>query len=501
MKVRAAGLTAAVCAMLLSSCDLAPTYDPPRPDVPESYQGSTLFRAARPDAVLSPGGSWWTLFGDAELNQLEEQLEHANPTLQAAAEEYAQARDLAAEAQSALYPQFGIEAQSSQNKQSAHRLFRASSTAGHTRQASNEITGTASWEPDFWGAIRNGARQQKRLAQASAADLATARLLLEAELANDYMGLRGLDAELEVLRRSIVAYKLEVEVTRLRAQGRIASGLDLARALSNLGAAEAQQSDTQLQRDVMQHAIAVLVGATPSRFTITPVNELEMIPPQIPAGLPSQLLERRPDVASAERQMAAANASIGVSRAAFYPNVTFGATGGFQDSALNLASLPNSLWSVGATAMLPLFEGGLRRAELQHSWSLYAQTCDDYRATVLAAFQDVEDGLSETQRLATEVKQQKLAADEADKALSIATMLFKDGLDNYLSVAVAQVQALAALTLEVQVRTRQLQAAVALVRALGGGWTVKALPSEKQTLPFGPLDYQSLSARPAPAGD
>ena len=261
-----------------------------------------------------------------------------------------------------------------------------------------------------------------------------------------------------------------------------------------MGAAEAQQSDTQLQRDVMQHAIAVLVGAMPSRFTIAPANELAITPPQIPVGLPSELLERRPDVASAERQMAAANASIGVSRAAFYPNVTFNATGGFQDIGLNLASLPNSLWSVGATAMLPLFQGGLRRAELQHSWSQYAQTCDDYRATVLAAFQEVEDGLSETQRLEAEVRQQKMAADEADKALSIATMLYKNGLDNYLSVAVAQVQALAALTLEVQVRTRQLQAAVALVRALGGGWTVKALPSEEQTLPFGPLDYQSLSA-------
>jgi len=207
MKVRAAAPAAAVCAMLLSRCDLAPTYEPPRPDVPESYQGPT-FRAARPDAVLSPGGSWWTLFGDAELSKLEEQLQQANPTLQAAAEEYTQARDLAAVAQSALYPQFSTEAQSSQNKQSAHRLFRARSTVGRTRQASQEITGTASWEPDFWDAIRNSANQQKRLAQASAADLATARLLLEAELANDYLGLRGLDAQLEVLRRSIVAYKL-----------------------------------------------------------------------------------------------------------------------------------------------------------------------------------------------------------------------------------------------------------------------------------------------------
>jgi outer membrane protein TolC len=205
--------------------------------------------------------------------------------------------------------------------------------------------------------------------------------------------------------------------------------------------------------------------------------------------VPSELLQRRPDIASAERQMAAANASIGVSRAAFYPNVTFSLAGGFADSGFNLLSLPNSLWSVGAGAMLPLFDGGLRRAQLRHSWAQYAQTRDNYRATVLAAFQEVEDGLSLTQRLATEVTQQRAASDQATQALSISTMLYEDGLDNYLSVAVAQVQALAAQTAEVQLLSRQMQASVSLIRALGGGWTAQALPTERQTLPFGPLDY------------
>jgi outer membrane protein TolC len=205
--------------------------------------------------------------------------------------------------------------------------------------------------------------------------------------------------------------------------------------------------------------------------------------------VPSQLLQRRPDIASAERQMAAANASIGVARAAFYPNVTFNLTGGFQDSGFNLLSLPNSLWSVGAGAVLPLFDGGLRRAQLRHSWAQYAQTRDGYRATVLAAFQEVEDGLSQTQRLATEGSQEHEASDQAVQALSISTMLYKDGLDNYLSVAVAQVQALATQLTEVQIRIREVQAAVSLIRALGGGWSVQALPDEKQTLAFGPLDY------------
>jgi outer membrane protein, multidrug efflux system len=233
----------------------------------------------------------------------------------------------------------------------------------------------------------------------------------------------------------------------------------------------------------------VLIGAMPSTFSIAATSEFKLTPPQLPAGVPSELLQRRPDIASAERQMAAANASIGVSRAAFYPNVTFNLSGGFADSGFNLISLPNSLWSVGAGAMLPLFDGGLRRAQLRHSWAQYAETRDNYRATVLAAFQEVEDGLSQTQRLATEDKQEHEASDQAGQALSISTMLYKDGLDNYLSVSVAQIQALATQLTEVQLRVRQIQAAVSLIRALGGGWTVQALPDEKQTLQFTQSDY------------
>jgi multidrug efflux system outer membrane protein len=484
--------TAVAVAGILAGCNLAPIYDPPHYLLPDSYQGSGAFRVAQPQDALSPRGDWWTLFGDEQLNRLEEQLIRENPNLKAAAEVYTQARDLAAEARSHLYPQIGAQALVSENRESAHHLF--SSSDQPRQEASNVIGGVASWEPDFWGAIRNGAHAQKRLAQASAADLATARLSLEAELANDYIAVRGFDAELEVLRESIVAYQKAVEVARLRTEGKIASGLDLARALSQLDSAQAQETEMKLQRDLMQHAIAVLVNAMPSGFSIAPANAFTLMPPPVPAGLPSQLLERRPDIASAERQMAAANAEIGVSRAAFYPNITLSGVAGFEDNAFNLATLPNSLWSVGAGAMLPLFEGGLRRAELQRSWSQYAQTRDGYRSTVLASFQEVEDGLSLGQHLATEVAQQRESSDQATQALSISTMLYEDGLDNYLSVAVAQVTALAAQTAEVQLLSRQMQASVSLIRALGGGWTVQSLPTEKQTLPFGPLDY-GASAR------
>ena len=228
-----------------------------------------------------------------------------------------------------------------------------------------------------------------------------------------------------------------------------------------------------------------------SRISAFPWSqEFELKPPPLPPEIPSELLQRRPDIASAERQMAAANASIGVARAAFYPHIVFGGNAGFEDTAMRLLSLPNSLWSIGADATLPLFEGGLRRAQLLHAQSQYAQTRDTYRATVLAAFQDVEDGLSLSHRLATEVAQQQKASDQATQALSISTMLYNDGLDDYLNVAVAQEQALTVRTSEVQLQIRELQASVSLIRALGGGWSVQALPNERQTLPFGPLDYK-----------
>ena len=251
---------------MLAGCNLAPVYDPPHTLLPESYQGSGAFRVAQAEEALSPRGDWWTLFGDDELNQLEEQLGRENPTLAAAAEAYTQARDLAAEARSHLYPQIGAQALVSDNRESGHHLF--SSTNVPKQEASNLIGGIASWEPDFWGAIRNSAHAHKRLAQASAADLATARLSLEAELANDYIAVRGYDAELEVLRQSILAYQKAVEVARRRSEGKIASGLDLARALSLLDSAQAQETEVKLQRDLMQHAVAVLVNAMPSGFSV-----------------------------------------------------------------------------------------------------------------------------------------------------------------------------------------------------------------------------------------
>lgn len=481
---------------LLSSCDLAPVYQPPHLVLPASYQGSGPFVVARPQDQLARG-PWWQMFGDPVLGRLERQLDTDNPTLQAAEETYTQSRDVAAEARSGLYPQLNAGGDLSENKQSLNRLFRSNRNTAN-EETSNEINASATWEPDFWDRISNQTKLAKEQAQATAAEVASARLSLEAGLASDYMTLRGLDSEHAVYTQTIGFYGKAVSITRQRLAGKIASGLDVARAQNQLSSADALDTEVLAQRSLVQHAIAVLAGITPSGFDLPMIADARLIVPSIPSGVPSELLQRRPDIAQQERYMAAANAAIGVSRAAFYPDIRLSAMSGFQDSGFNLASLPNSLWAVGAQAVLPLFEGGLRKAELQRSWSALAQASDNYRATVLYAFQQVEDGLVLTDRLATEAAQQQAALQAAVTAQTMTLNLYTGGLDNYLDVAVSQIAALTAEIAEVQVQTRRLQAAVGLIRALGGGWSTGELPTPDQTLPFNPL---SLHDAPGDVSD
>jgi outer membrane protein, multidrug efflux system len=490
-------LVAPVMAALagLCGCDLAPEYKPPQYVLPADYQGSGPFKVAHPLDTL-PRGPWWERFNDPLLNQLEQQLTAENPDLAALAEQYTQARDLAAEARAGLFPQLAVNGLLSDNKQSRHRLFRSQNGTEPNISASNVVQAAASWEPDFWSGIRNRTRAQKRVAQSSAATLAAARLSLQAELANDYIALRGLDAQEAVYRESIRYYEQAVQITMQRLQGRIASALDVARSRGQLASTQALQSSVLSSRAVLQHAIAVLVNANPSGFSIPVEDEPRLATPQVPVGVPSSLLQRRPDIAGAERQMAAANAEIGVSRAAFYPNITISAIAGFQDTGFDLLSLPNSLWTIGANAVLPLFEGGLRRAELQRSWSQYAQTRDTYRSTVLSAFQEVEDGLALTTYLQAAVQQQSQAVAEAGKAQALTLQLYVGGLTNYLDVVVAQQTELTARTAEVQVEVSRRQASVGLIRALGGGWSTADLPTEDGVLPFGPLDRAGRQPRP-----
>jgi NodT family efflux transporter outer membrane factor (OMF) lipoprotein len=290
-----------------------------------------------------------------------------------------------------------------------------------------------------------------------------------------------------VYTQSIASYKTAVTITSMRENDRIASGLDLARAQNQLASTQALDTATLASRALMQHAIAVLVGETPSDFALPFEADAKLADPVIPVGVPSGLLQRRPDIAAAERTMAAASAAIGVSRAAFYPDFTLSVTAGFEDNGFDLASLGNSFWALGTSAVLPLFEGGLRKAELQRSWSQFDQMTDNYKSTVLAAFQQVEDGLSWTTMLATEAQQQETAVRAAVKAQNLTFSLYTGGLEDYLNVTVSQVYALTAQIAEVQVETQRLQAAVSLIRALGGGWSTNELPTPNQTLPFNPL--------------
>lgn len=489
-------LTAVLAAALLGGCDLAPIYQPPAPILPASYHGSAPFTIATPDDRL-PRGPWWEMFSDRLLDQLEQSLDANNPTLMSAQEDYVQSRDIVGEARAGLFPQLGAGATLSDNKQSLNRLFRSNRNSPNI-QASNEINASASWEPDFWYQIRNEVRSAKAVSQATAADLATARLSLEAELASDYMAVRGLDAEEAVFNQTIASYQTAVSITHMRLAGKISSAMDYQRAQNQLAAAQAADTDVVAQRSLLVHAIAVLAGMTPGTLMIPPVtfnaaqDGAPDVPigdvPVVPAGVPSALLQRRPDIASAERFMAAANAEIGVARAAFYPNVNISALTGIQDNGFNLFSLPNSLWAVGASAVLPLFEGGLRRAELQQNWSRLAQTSDNYRQTVLVAMQEVEDDLVLARDLATEAQQDRTAVSSALQVQTMSLSLYTGGVIDYIDVTVAQIQALSAEIAAVQVHTRRLQAAVDLVRALGGGWSVADLPTGDQTLPFNPLD-------------
>jgi NodT family efflux transporter outer membrane factor (OMF) lipoprotein len=492
-------LLAATILAGLAGCALAPPYHPPQYALPSAWRGQPAFASANPRDTL-PRGPWWEAFGDKTLDRLEQQLGEQNPSLAAMYEQYVQARDAVAVARSALYPQISTSALASYNRRSDNALFKNPAINTFNTQPNTLIEAGLTWQPDFWGRLKNGERQEARLAQSSAALFANARLSLQTQLATTYIALRGLDAQDVIFRNAVAYYEQSVEITGMRLKGAIGSGLDAERAQAQLASTQAQQVANVGARGVLEHAIAVLVGANPSTFAIPPTAEGGPVVPAVPAGVPSQLLERRPDIASAERQMAAANAGIGIARAAFYPDITLSATGGFQDTGVNLASLPNSLWSLGAAVVLPLFEGGLRRAELQRSWSQFAQTQDLYRATVLTAFQQVEDGLTLSGSLQSQTQAQQRAVDSANQAVTMTQQLYIGGTTTYLDVVVAQQTALLDALAAQQARTLQLQTTVSLIGALGGGWDRQDLPTESGVLPFAAVDLLNHDRYPRPDG-
>ncbi|NHO18290.1 efflux transporter outer membrane subunit [Acetobacter oeni] len=492
MVAAAVGLTGMLS---LSGCDLAPAYQAPHFIVPDSWSGQEPFAKATPADTQLPA-DWWRLFGDPELDALEEKAIAQNADLQAAAERFTQARSLVMKARADLLPHFGMAFGASDNKQSADALFRYK---GAITQTDEFYGGLASWEPDFWSEIRNQVRMSKYAAQEKAADFAGARLSIEADLASDYVALRGYDAQEAIYRRSIAYFQKAVDMTHTQLVNQAAPKLDLARAQNQLYITQAAELDLRAQREVTEHAIAILTNTAPESFHIEPRDDFSFRDITVPGGMPSELLQRRPDIASAERVMAQANRSIGVARAAFYPHISLNADGGFHANGFDLAKLANSMWSYGATASMPIFEGGLRRASLQYSWSAYRETRDDYRSTVLSAFREVEDELSRTRLLRAEDARLKQAVGTALDMQDMTMTLYKGGLSDYLGAIVAQEAALDSRITEVQVAARSVQATVALIRALGGGWTQTQLPTPDQTMTFSPLQYGGIDT-PKPSG-
>ena len=451
----------------LIGCDMAPDYAPPSAEIPPAYKETGNWQPAAP-ADATPRGVWWEIYKDPVLDELEGEVDTGNPTLVSAAAAYARARDFALEAEAGLYPSIGLAGSLSNNKQSANRPLRSRGQPSYF--GSNSIDAQASYEIDFWGRIHDAIEAGEDEAEASAADLETIRLTLHAELASDYIALRGVDEEAKLLTDTVATYRQALQLTNNLFQGKIASGMDVSRAQTQLSDAEAQVSDIAARRALLEHALAVLVGKPPFAVTIAPM-QVTIDVPNVPPGLPSTLLERRPDIAAAERDMAAANELIGVAQSAFYPTVSIGATAGLQSTNLNLLQLPDDFWSVGPALALPLFEGGLRHAELGAAKAAFDEATGNYRATVLSAFQEVEDNEALLHWLQQETEQESTAAKAAEQTLTMSMNLYRDGADSYLDVVTAQTSALESERAVIRLGTRRVQASIGLIRALGGGWS------------------------------
>jgi multidrug efflux system outer membrane protein len=462
-RILAGCLTAA-----LAGCSLAPTYQRPAIDVPASYKDAGgLWTAAAP-ADTQPRGDWWQVFNDSTLDGLEQRLDAGNPSLAVALARYDMARAYVGEVGSQLFPQLGVEASPTNNRQSNNRPLRGSNQPDE--YDANTAQFSADYELDFWGRVRNEVAAGKAQAQAADADLASAKLSLQSQLADLYILLRGYDIQAHILDGSLDEYRKGLTMTENRMAGGIASGLSVARARNQLSDAMAQAAEVTAQRALTEHAIATLVGVPASRFSL-PASDTQIGLPAIPAGIPSTLLERRPDIAAAERRTFAANADIGVARAAFYPSFSLSALLGWQNTGNgSLLAAGNRMWALGPIGALSLFDGGLRHAREREARARFDEAAGQYRVTVLNAFQQVEDNLTLLTGLSREAHDEDDAAAAAQQAAQIATNRYSEGVVNYLDVVTAQTSYLQARRNAEQVRTRRLQASVNLIRALGGGW-------------------------------
>lgn len=467
-------LSISIVAVLAAGCMVGPNYVRPSAPVPAHYKENSSFALAQPSAAITKG-TWWEIYNDPQLNLLEEQINSSNLTLAAEQERFEQARAAVHITRSGLYPTASGGLSVSRDVVSQNRPLASPGSANSYSDFSIPVD--ASYEPDVWGRVRRIIEASRSEAQATSADLASVSLSLHAELALDYFALRGLDAQKQLLDSTVISYQKALELTQTRYRGGLASAVDVAQARTQLESTHAQAIDVEVQRAQFEHAAAVLVGKPPAEFSLPP-SPLTTPPPNIPVGLPSELLQRRPDIAAAERRVEEANANIGVARAAYFPTFTLGATGGFESTAIGtLLQGPSGFWSLAGQAAEVLFDGGYRRGVSQQAKSAYNEAVDNYRQTILSASQDVEDNLSALRILQEEAQTQRDAVLAAQHSLSLSETRYRGGVTNYLEVTTAQTTALANEVTAVDLLSRRLSASVLLVKAIGGGWNVSKIPS------------------------
>jgi outer membrane protein, multidrug efflux system len=471
---------------LLTGCAVGPNYHRPAAlgtnSVPPAYSeaiptNASIWKPAQPSAHL-PKGAWWEVFGDSELNRLEELATAHNQQLVAAFANLQQARALVGVSQSSFWPQISANPEAVRQRVSANQSLGAASSSRGSTFNTFSIPLDATWEIDLWGRVRRSVESTKASLAASADDLESSKLSIQAEVAVDYITLVSLDAQVRVLEATTNAYQRSLELTQNRRKGGIATDLDVSQAETLLRGTEAQIPAAQLQRATVLHALATLCGRDAITFNVSVPTSMVLVAPGIPLGIPSELLERRPDVSSAERQVAAANAQIGVAGAAFFPSITINGLAGLQSiDAAKLFDWESRVWSVGPSLSWPIFSGGRLRAQLAYAQAGYDATVANYRQTVLSAFQDVEDQLLRTRLLQEQYEKETAALKSARRSVEISITKYKGGVITYLDVVIAQSAALSHEQTVVQLEGQRLAAVVSLIKALGAGWTA---PTDSQ---------------------
>lgn len=455
---------AVLLVLVLAGCAVGPDYRKPEIKVPEGW------REAQPADAL-PRGSWWSAFGDAELDALMKRVEVSNQNIRVAEARQRQARALADQARAALFPTVSANASATRSK--APSLPNAPTTSKAVNNFNASLN--AGWELDLWGRVRRAVEAGEASFQASAAELEAARLSARSALAQSYFALRVADATRQLLEDTVAAYSRSLELTRNRYAAGVVARVDVVQAEVQLKSAQAQLIDVGVDRAQLEHAIAILLGEAPANFSL-PAKKMSLQMPQIPLALPSELLERRPDIAAAERSVAAANARIGLAKAAFFPTFTLSAASGYRGTRLaDLFTSPARFWSLGAAATQAVFDGGLRRAASHQAIAAYDAEVATYRQTVLTGFQEVEDNLAALRILEEEAAVQDEVVQGARHALELTTNQYRAGVVSYLNVITAQATAFASERAAMSILGRRLAASVALIRALGGGWSAADL--------------------------